>query len=305
VLTAPNGGWNLEFIAGHLFPTGASQITSVSAIISKNSGSDVGHIGGSKPDSAADGPRIQAEAQGVGTHALRLKAVVNGASYEAGEITAGQTVSLFGEGLGPGSPVVAEFIMGAPILRELGGTRVLFDGSPAPVLYSSYGEVKAIVPNEVTGKTSVRIEVQYQDQVSSLMEVKVGSSSPGIFTADLSGKGQAVAFNSDGSQNTAQNPADRGSAIALFATGEGLSEPALETGELPSTYRLSQPVQPVAVDIGGLLAELVYAGAVPALPGAMQIRVRIPEGLEPGASVPVMFTVGSQRSQAGVTVSIR
>jgi len=122
---------------------------------------------------------------------------------------------------------------------------------------------------------------------------------------DLSGKGQAVAFNVNGNQNSAQNPADRGSVIALFATGEGLGEPALKTGELPSTVRLPQPVQPVTVEIGGLRAELVYAGATPGLPGAMQIRVRVPEALEPGANVPVTFTVGTQTSQSGITISVR
>jgi trimeric autotransporter adhesin len=62
---------------------------------------------------------------------------------------------------------------------------------------------------------------------------------------------------------------------------------------------------PVSVEIGGMQAEVLFAGAAPELVnGVMQINVRIPEGA-PSGNVPVVVTVGSVSSQAGVTVAVR
>jgi uncharacterized protein (TIGR03437 family) len=51
----------------------------------------------------------------------------------------------------------------------------------------------------------------------------VANVRPGVFTLAGSGRGALLAINEDGSLNTEQNPAERGSSLTLFVTGLRLS----------------------------------------------------------------------------------
>ena len=65
-----------------------------------------------------------------------------------------------------------------------------------------------------------------------------------------------------------------------------------------------QPVARVTVTIGGLAAEVRYAGGAPGqIAGVMQLNVVVPGGL--AGAVPVVLTVGGVPSQDGVTVAVR
>ena len=49
------------------------------------------------------------------------------------------------------------------VTNSLAGTQVLFDGVAAPMIYTLKGQVSAVVPYAVAGKTSTQVQVQYQD----------------------------------------------------------------------------------------------------------------------------------------------
>ena len=71
------------------------------------------------------------------------------------------------------------------------------------------------------------------------------------------------------------------------------------------TAPLPQPVAPVTVRIGGVAAEVRFAGgAAGQIAGVMQVNVVVPAGLAAGV-VPVVLTVGGVPSQPGVTVAVR
>jgi uncharacterized protein (TIGR03437 family) len=80
-----------------------------------------------------------------------------------------------------------------------------------------------IVPYEVSGSTTL-VQVTYNGQSSPALPVAVVAAAPGIFT--LPGGSQAAALNADLSVNGTGNPAAKGSVVVLFATGEGLTNPA-------------------------------------------------------------------------------
>jgi uncharacterized protein (TIGR03437 family) len=89
---------------------------------------------------------------------------------------------------------------------QLSGTRVSFDGAAAPVYYSSATQVNAIVSYSVSGITA-NVTAAYQDQVSASFAVSVTASSPGFFTLNGTGAGEAASINAqDGTVNTAANP---------------------------------------------------------------------------------------------------
>ena len=98
----------------------------------------------------------------------------------------------------------------------------------------------------------------------------------------------------------------RGSIIVIFATGEGPTDPPGVDGKPALSTPLPQPLARVTVTIGGIGADVIYAGAAPLyVAGVLQVNARIPAAVTPGDAVPVVVTVGNSSSQAGVTIAVR
>ena len=99
--------------------------------------------------------------------------------------------------------------------------------------------------------------------------------------------GQAIALNEDGSFNSADQPAARGSIVTLFATGEGAMT--------------ADP--PIQVQVGTAQAEILSARRSPAA-GLFEIRLRLP-GIftQPGVR-PLTLSIGFATSQPGVTIAV-
>jgi uncharacterized protein (TIGR03437 family) len=231
-----------------------------------------------------------------------ITALVNAASFLSGPIAPGEIVTIFGSAMGLANGVSARLNSLGRVDTALGETRVLFDGTPAPLIYSSSGQVSAIVPYSVSGRASVQVQVEYKGALSANFAVRVTDSSPGIFT--LSPNGQAAAINQDGSVNSSSTGASPGSIVAIYATGEGTTTPIPPDGAITDTT-LAVPKLPVSVQVNGVDAEVVYAGSAPGLPaGALQVNVRLPDALPHGASVPVVLTIGNATSQPGVMIAV-
>jgi len=215
---------------------------------------------------------------------IQVSAVTNAASNLSGPIAPGELVVLYGTGLA-------------------GVQSVLFNGVPGPLLYATPGQVGAVVPYGITGSTA-QIVAQAAGTSSAPVSVSVAATSPGVFTADGSGRGPAAAVNQDGSPNAAGSGAAAGSVVLLYATGEGQTSPAGVDGRITGTV-LPQPLAPVSVTIGGVAATVQYAGGAPGIiAGVMQVNAVVPAGVSPG-SVPVVVTVGGVASQGGVTVTVK
>jgi uncharacterized protein (TIGR03437 family) len=134
--------------------------------------------------------------------------------------------------------------------------------------------------------------------------VSVAQTNPGLFTLDASGQGPGAVLNENGSVNSAEAPAPRGTIVTIFGTGQGLTDPPWEEDEL-AEEPFPEPVNPVAITIGGKMAEILYAGAAPGLAGLVQINARVPTDVPPGEAVPVLVTIGDDTSQTGVTIAVQ
>ena len=214
---------------------------------------------------------------------IAVTAVTNAASNLASAVAPGEMVVLYGAGLG-------------------GVQTVLFNGVAGPLLYATPGQVGAVAPYSVGGG-AVRVFVESAAAASAPVAVAAAATAPGVFTADGSGRGQASAVNQDGTLNGPAAPAAAGSVLSLYATGEGQTLPAGVDGKLAAAP-LPQPVAPVTVTIGGVSAEVRYAGGSPGqIAGLMQVNVVVPGALS--GAVSVVLTVGGVASQGGVTVAVR
>ncbi len=232
---------------------------------------------------------------------LTISAVANGGSNTTGAIAPGEIVAIYGSGLGPATGSQFQLDSNGLVTTSLAGTRVLFNGTPAPVIYAGATQVNAVVPFGITGSQE-QIVVQYQSQTSAPTTVSVSPAAPGLFISNPSG--QAAAINQTGSINSASSPAKVGSIISLFATGGGQTSPASVDGSL-AAVPLPQPILPVTATVGGQPATVQYAGGAPGLvAGVMQINVQIPSGVTPGSAVPVVVQVGTVTSQSGVTIAV-
>jgi uncharacterized protein (TIGR03437 family) len=150
----------------------------------------------------------------------------------------------------------------------------------------------------------VEIQVEYLGVASDAVSAPVAPASPALFTLNSQGHGPAAAFNQDFQLNTADKPAERGSVVILFGTGEGETDVAVDG--LPAAAPLPQPLLPVSVTIGGIPAEVLYAGGAPGLvAGVVQINAVVPGDVVPGAAVPVAVRSGAIQGPATATLAIR
>jgi uncharacterized protein (TIGR03437 family) len=228
-----------------------------------------------------------------------IGSVVDAASGLPGAVSPGKIVALYGAGLGPAS-LLANQPANNVFSTQLVGTTVSFNGIPAPILYTSATQVAAIVPYEISGALTAQITVSYQGQVSDPVVVPVAASAPSFFSLYGTGAGQIAAVNLDGSLNEATQPAGIGGFVSLFATGEGQTLPGGVDGKVALTQPYPQPVLPVTVTVGGLPAQVLYAGAAPTgVAGLMQINIQIPQSVAPGGYVPVVLQVGNNSTVSG------
>ena len=229
--------------------------------------------------------------------------VVHAASFRMGPVAPGLIVSIFGSGIGPSTAAGARLDFSGSVDSFVGNTKVLFDGVPAPLVYVQGAQINAIVPYSVAGRTSTQMEIEYLGVKSNPVALSVAAAVPGIFTVE-GGIGQAAMFHQDGSPNSGSNPAARGSIVTLYATGEGQTDPLGIDGML-SVDPLPKPQFAVTVRIGGIPAEILYAGAAPGFAGLLQVNARVPDDVAAMDDVEVLLTIGSSISQSGVTMTVR
>jgi uncharacterized protein (TIGR03437 family) len=232
--------------------------------------------------------------------------MVDGASAQPGAVTPGKIVVLYGSRLGPTTLAGGTIGGDGKVASNTGGTQVLFDGVPAPILYTSAGQVAAVVPYAVDGKAGTQVQVKNGTLTSDPVALPVAGVGPSIFSVNLSGTGPAAILNQDGiTVNSTTSPAAKGTFISIYATGEGQTDPGGIDGRINSGGSLPKPTRQVQAWVDGKPAEVQYAGAAPgAVAGLLQVNVRIPADASSG-DVPIVIQVGNASSQPGMTVSVR
>jgi uncharacterized protein (TIGR03437 family) len=237
---------------------------------------------------------------------LTAAGVVNGATFQSGPVAPGEIVSLFGSAIGP--PTAAYLTLTNPrlVANSLEGVQVYFDGVPAPLLYASSKQVNVVVPYSVAGQSSTQLQLEYLGALSNPVTLAVAATAPGVFSITGSGFGPGAILNtSDGSVNSALNPAARGDWVSIFATGAGVTTPASIDGFVASAP-LSAPNANVTVSMGGLPCQLNFVGAAPGfVSGVLQINAQVPVGVAPGPAIPIQLQIGSAHSSAAVTLAVQ
>jgi uncharacterized protein (TIGR03437 family) len=240
--------------------------------------------------------------------------VKNAASWDATAIAPGEIVAIQGTNVGTSQFALGQ--AGTKLATSVSGVRVLFNGVPAPMLYTipisgNTQQLAAIVPYEVLANpsaTSVNVQVEVQGNRSDPFPMKVALADPGIFTNNFSGQGQAAAFNVNGStltRNGSSNPVARGQSIQILATGEGLTSPPGVDGRITTTVAPA-PEFSCSLLIGGVTVTPTSCTENPNnVTGELQVTAVVPMNVTPGNAVPVQLTIAGITSPAGVTIAVQ
>jgi len=230
--------------------------------------------------------------------------IVSAASATGGPIAPGQMISIFGSAMGPQSGVSGTVDGLGALAQTVSGVRVLFDGVPAGVQYASDGQVNAVAPNSISGRTSTNVSVEYNGMRSAVVAMNVAAASPGLFSLSGDGKGQVLLIHDGGVATGVLQAVAPGEVVTMYATGTGLLDNS--AGDAHLAPGIERPMLPLTVKVGGQNADILYAGTSPGLLEAvLQINIRIPDTAPLGSDIPVELITGDFHSQPGLTMVVK
>ncbi len=185
-----------------------------------------------------------------------ITSIVNAASLAAAPAVPGSLSAITGSGF-----------LGANVTAT-------FNGLPATIISSSASQIVLVVPSQLVSSASAQLVVTVDGSSSAPQSVPIAPFAPAIFPGDV--------FNQDSTANGANNGADPGSVIYLYATG--LSRVGTITGHI---YDRDIPVP-------------YYAGPAPGYAGVQQINLLIPSELP--AMTTDLYVCGAGASDPGSKV---
>ncbi|MBS1872410.1 MAG: SBBP repeat-containing protein [Acidobacteria bacterium] len=148
---------------------------------------------------------------------------------------------------------------------SLGGVRVLFDDTPGAVMSVGAGYVYAIAPYSLAAGDSVRVSVESGGVRSAGLLARVVAQWPSLLD---------VARNEDGTVNSQQNPAARGSLVTVYATGLGVTDPPSSDGAVAG-WPPARPLASLAV-YPSASGRPEYVAAMPGfVNGVFEVKLRV------------------------------
>jgi len=250
--------------------------------------------------------------------------VVNSGSYTAQGVAPGSLVSIFGTALAA-STSAGDTIPLSTKLSDV--TSVTFNDIPAGLYFVSSGQINAQLPFNVLhdGVTSgaVNLVVTRGNIASAPSNVNVVPASPGIFTTNAEGTGQAFAYDNStgdlaapagppiGAFKTVPISVGSRHALIIACTGLGLVTPPAGSPPIgngvpapPINGQFWNVAAPVTVLIGGVAAEPVYALLSTQFVSEYQIGVVPALNTPTGNAVSLQIQIGGVTTTDKVTIAV-
>lgn len=230
--------------------------------------------------------------------------VVNAANFApiTNPIAPGEIITLFGSGLSA-STVNATTL---PLPTVLGNVQVTINGTPAPLIYVTSGQIAAVVPVAISPGNNVfnaTIQVINNNTKSNPVTVYTNFTSPGLYSFSSNGVGSAAAELSNFSLLTSANPAKTGSTVLLYATGLGQVLPLVADGAAAPSNPLAFATDQDLVYIGGQQENIIFNGLTPGLAALYQINATLVQGTPTGADFTDISTPDAYTSEVTIPVA--
>jgi uncharacterized protein (TIGR03437 family) len=218
-------------------------------------------------------------------------------------VAPGEYISIYGTGLGPAVGVGMQIDPSGRVANSLGGTRVSFNGVPAPLIYAAENQINVLVPYEIAGSAQANMTITTGAGTSQTLALQVVPAQPNIFAI----------LNSDGSVNSKSNRASPGDTVSILVSGAGVLNPALPDGTIAAS---PAPATALAVQVNltyiylsfipfanqsfKLTVTPTYAGGIPGtVIDMLRVDVTLPSpslGEQYTSSPAVVVQVGSSKS---------
>jgi uncharacterized protein (TIGR03437 family) len=248
---------------------------------------------------ASIGGALQANAKAP---AVSTGGIVSAASYAPNQpLAPGSFAAIFGSNLSSGLSVSTQL----PLNVQLGGTSVLLAGEQVPLLFASNQQVNVVLPYDLPVNSTQQLIVTMGTAISIPQPVVIASAQPAVFSQDGSGSGAAIitAYQPDGTPLPADSPITAGDVITIYASGLGAVSPPVPAGSPAPASPLSMTTNPVMVTVGGMQAQVLFAGLAPMFAQLYQVNFIVPAGVPSGNAV-ILLAAGGQQS-APVTITLQ
>ena len=232
--------------------------------------------------------------------------MVSAASYSAAATPSpGELVAVFGTNLAD----AVESASGLPLPTQIQNTSVLVDGEAMPLFFGSPGQINAVVPYDLASGIRHRAIAQHGSRLSVPQRFTLATAEPAIFTTNQTGAGQGHIYviPAGGGQVLANSaaPAKTGDVLTIYCTGLGPVMPAVAAGSpAPVPPPLTQAVNTVSMTIGGIPAQVLFAGLAPGYTGLYQINAIVPSGVPASDQASVIVYVAGASSPP-VTMAVQ
>lgn len=212
------------------------------------------------------------------------ESIVNAASGTPGRLAPNSHASLYGSGLA----------------TAISRPRLILNGSPGVVTYSSANQVNFVVP--ASAGNSLDLIVQLGSLTGPRIRLELVPAAPELFA---SVEGFVIAAHPDGSLLSAENPARPGQVVVAYGTGFGRTASQAIDDRIPvrADALITRPEIWLA---GQLLAveNILYAGVTPGYWALYQLNLRLPDALGEDPELRLGFG-GEPSSRAGLRLLVR
>jgi uncharacterized protein (TIGR03437 family) len=198
----------------------------------------------------------------------------------------GSTISIYGTGF-PSGTVSATST--APVPANI--VTVNVGGIAAYVTFesSASAQINAQIPfNAPIGATQVTVTTSAGTSAAFNITTLPTAPTLAVTSSTLVG----VFANLSGKFISPSNLANAGQVLVLYATGLGPTDPAVPAGPAPTS--LASTTSFPVITVGGLAAQVSFAGLAPSQVGLYQVNFTVPAGAQ--GSAPVVLSIGGQSS---------
>ena len=211
--------------------------------------------------------QLQTPAQGP---VPTVSGVTNSADF-SNRICPGALADIFGANFGSTMSAITVTVGGKP-----GYVTGVFNGN----------QIRVQLPVDVpAGSTTLTVAVA--NTVSAPFNLTLDTYAPGL----ISSSGTGTILTANGTRVTVAAPAKPGDTLSAFAVGLGPTSPATPAGPAAAANRT---VTTPTLTIGGVNANVIFAGAAPGQVGLYQINFTVPAGVQ--GTVPVALSIGGKSS---------
>lgn len=234
----------------------------------------------------------------VGQPTPSVDRIVNLADQAQG-VAPGGLVSVLGSNFSNATAVSTEL----PLPTTLSDLCLAVNNVAVPLLMVSPNRIDAQLLFNVVG--SANLVVNGPSGASSPLLFTSLPGAPAVFQTGTAGPltGLPAVYRATNNEVvTLTNPVHPKDTLIIFATGLGLTTPAVEAGAAAPFQPLAVASLGPAITLGGVPLSVSFAGLVPGLVGVYQINAFVPDAVPEGMDLPLTLGQGTSSTTLSVRV---